>query len=417
MTATACQPRRQAPGSTRAPSNVRATVLCPRSQAPGDLTQILDSTGWCAARYLSDTNYGRITALADCDLAILLDHKCGDSTEAVLDIPQINEVVALLKRSRVGALVLTERPWLFADTDVPWVCVPMDVSPGMARGALQALAQLRSVFQQIATEHAGTELVTRRMHSYLGELDYELRLAARLQAEFLPKELPEIGPIRFATMFRPTAHVSGDLYDVFRLDETHIGFYLSDAVGHGVSAGLLTMFIKHAIQPKRIFSNRYEIVRPSEVVTSLNERLVAQRLPDSQFVTGWYGVIDVKTLRLDYAVAGHPRPFLLEPDGRVSELLGDGCLLGVFANQTYRDYSVRLRPGQRVMLYSDGLENALIDERRPGPEMPIFLKGVEEMLGQPTKQLIASLDEVLDTQPGGLTQADDVSAVILEIEQ
>ena len=85
------------------------------------------------------------------------------------------------------------------------------------------------------------------------------------------------------------------------------------------------------------------------------------------------------------------------------------------AIRRYRDYTVRLQPGQRVMVYSDGLENALIDERRPGPEMPTFLEGVEQMLGQPTKQLIASLEEVLDTQPGGLTHADDVSAVILEI--
>ena len=415
MTATARQPGNHAAGSTRTPSNVRAAVLCPRSRTPVDLTQILDSTNWCTARYLSDTSYDQITALVDCDLAILPDCDCCDSSESVLDIARINDVVALLKRSRVGALVLTERPWLFADSDVPWVCVPMDVSPGMARGALQALAQLRTMFQRIATDHAGMELVTRGMHRYLGELDYELRLAARLQAEFLPRKLPEMGPIRFTTMYRPTAFVSGDLFDIFRLDETHIGFYLSDAVGHGVSAGLLTMLIKHAIRPKRIFDNRYEIVHPSEVVTTLNEHLVAQGLPDSQFVTGWYGVIDVKTLRLDYAVAGHPRPFLLEADGRVSELLGDGCLLGVFPNQTYRDYTVRLQPGQRVMVYSDGLENALIDERRPGPEMPIFLEGVEQMLGQPTKQLIASLEEVLDTQPGGLTHADDVSAVILEI--
>ena len=75
-------------------------------------------------------------------------------------------------------------------------------------------------------------------------LDEELRLAAKLQQDFLPKQLPQVGPIHFHSLFRPAGYVSGDLYDVMRLDEKRVGFFPVDAVGHGMPAALLTMFIK-----------------------------------------------------------------------------------------------------------------------------------------------------------------------------
>src|SRR5689334_16819345 len=68
---------------------------------------------------------------------------------------------------------------------------------------------------------------------YTQRLDEELKLAARLQQDFLPRKLPQVGAVSFNTLFRPASHVSGDLYDVMRLDEHHIGFYMADAVGHG----------------------------------------------------------------------------------------------------------------------------------------------------------------------------------------
>jgi len=67
-------------------------------------------------------------------------------------------------------------------------------------------------------------------------VDQELRLDSRLQRDFLPKQLPTVGDIRFHVLYRPATWVCGDVYDVQRLDERFIGFYLADAVGHGVAA-------------------------------------------------------------------------------------------------------------------------------------------------------------------------------------
>ena len=81
-------------------------------------------------------------------------------------------------------------------------------------------------------------------------------------AERMSRRLPEVGPIRFGALYRPATWVSGDIYDVVRLDETHVGFYVADAVGHGMPAALLTMFIKKALLTKRILGHTYEILPP-----------------------------------------------------------------------------------------------------------------------------------------------------------
>ncbi len=109
------------------------------------------------------------------------------------------------------------------------------------------IAQLDAVHAEVEELRAELNLLRRRdetLNFYLHRLDEELRLAARLQQDFLPRELPQLGPVHFHTLFRPAGYVSGDLYDVVRLDQRRVGFYLADAVGHGMPAALLTMFIK-----------------------------------------------------------------------------------------------------------------------------------------------------------------------------
>ena len=80
----------------------------------------------------------------------------------------------------------------------------------------------------------------------------QLRMAGLVQRDFLPSQLPDSDRLRWATTFLPAEWVSGDIYDVMRIDEQHIGFYIADVVGHGMPAALLTMFIKQALQTKRI---------------------------------------------------------------------------------------------------------------------------------------------------------------------
>ncbi len=122
----------------------------------------------------------------------------------------------------------------------------------------------------------------RALHGQMDRLDEEMRLAARLQRDFLPKTLPEVGRVRFRALFRPAGYVSGDLYDVQRLDEDHVGFYLADAVGHGMPAALLTMFLKRALTTKEITPGGYRLL-DTQFVTGHLETFGVDEVPREEF--------------------------------------------------------------------------------------------------------------------------------------
>src|SRR2546428_9984628 len=172
--------------------------------------------------------------------------------------------------------------------------------------------------------------------------------------------MPEVGRVRSHTLFRPAGYVSGDLYDVMRLDERNVGFYLADAVGHGLPAALLTMFVKQALQTREITpgGDGYRLLDPSETMRRLNNRLIDQNLSHATFATALYGTIDVDTLRLTVSRAGHPSPIILRADGRAEALEPEGSLLGIFPDETYDSCTTQLHPGDRVIAYTDGVEVA-----------------------------------------------------------
>src|ERR1700722_9635666 len=143
---------------------------------------------------------------------------------------------------------------------------------------MDTLAQVQSLQNEVAVLNSELSLLRRdrEMHDFhFSRINEELRLAAQLQQDFLPKSLPQIGPVHFHTLFLPAGYVSGDFYDVMRLDEKHMGFYIADAVGHGVPAALLTMFIKHALTTKQIIAGKgYRLLTASETITRLNQTLI-----------------------------------------------------------------------------------------------------------------------------------------------
>jgi sigma-B regulation protein RsbU (phosphoserine phosphatase) len=250
---------------------------------------------------------------------------------------------------------------------------------------------------------------------YLHRLDEELRLAARLQQEFLPKHLPQVGSIHFHTLYRPAGYVSGDLYDVMRLDEDHVAFFLADAVGHGVPAALLTMFIKNALLPKQITAHGYRLLDPSEVLGRLNDALVEQHLTHATFATAAYGIINVRTRMCRFARAGHPYPLLLRADGTLTDLTCDGGLLGIFANEVYSDKQVQLATGDRLFIYSDGMEVAFCGDQSP-QDTQQWRAELQKRYQMPAEQLVLEISDMLDSESGSLTPKDDLSMIVVEIK-
>jgi len=289
-----------------------------------------------------------------------------------------------------------------------------DESLDMLLGRLATLLDLRKTLNGLASEIQRLKLLNEPLGSHFAQVDEEMRLAARLQRDFLPRELPQVPHLRFATIYRPASWVSGDIYDVMRLDEEHIGFYVADAVGHGMPAALLTMFIKRALVTKRIEGRTYSLVDPGNALKSLNDDMIQQDLSSFQFVTCCYGFLNTKTLRLRIASAGHPAPMRINKKGQMTELDVGGSLLGVFPEQKFETATAQLHPGDKLLLYSDGVEVAFVNE---GPDEPLrFRKEFGSLADLDIQTMCDKLVQIIDREEGSLHPQDDVTIVGLQLD-
>ncbi len=248
------------------------------------------------------------------------------------------------------------------------------------------------------------------------QLETQLKMAGTVQRDFLPQILPDSPQFKWAVAFMPADWVAGDIYDIARIDEKHIGFYLADAVGHSMPAALLTMFLKQAVQMRQTIGNEYRIFTPLEVISSLNQKMFAQHLRGCQFATCCYCLLNTETLTLDYCRAGHPYPILINKNregGGPVQLQTRGSLLGVFEDAQFEQGSVQLHPGDKLLLYSDGAEPFMGTEHN---ETSLnFTKVFSAITALPAKQLTAEFENLVKASRD-TTEPDDITLIAFEIQ-
>lgn len=317
--------------------------------------------------------------------------------------------IRLLEAKRIAAVVLSDRPMPEIDDGHSLVeVVRRDIPLAELRGRLSMIERYHGLLQKLELELRNMERLSKRLNEHFHEIDQEMRLAGRLQRDFLPDLRKPIAGLRFASVFRPASWVSGDMFDVFRVDEEHVGVYLADAVGHGMAASLLSMFIKRAIVPKRIENDRHTVLCPSEIMAALNDALTDQALPNCQFVTACYALINTRTLKLRYARGGHPYPLLMTSGGVVSDLKCSGGLLGLFKGEEFAVYETQLEPGDKLLFYTDGVELAFQDEDESF-NSEAYQKFFESVSRLPIEQVMKAVDHRLDGEAGSLNPKDDVT--------
>ena len=253
----------------------------------------------------------------------------------------------------------------------------------------------------------------RMTEALVDNLSEQLRMAGLVQRDFLPASLPNSDEIRWATTFLPAEWVSGDIYDIARIDEQHIGFYVADVVGHGIPAALLTIFLKQALIMRETIANTYRIFSPAEVMANLNKRMATQKLSGYQFATCCYCLLNVNTLELTFARAGHPYPILIRGTEQPRQLEIRGSLLGIFEDAEYIEGKVQLQKGDKLLLYSDGAEGIVGCLGDRGDFQ--FGEGFCQIKDFSIVEMMDKLNKLVQNQKVIPVEADDVTAVGLEI--
>jgi sigma-B regulation protein RsbU (phosphoserine phosphatase) len=184
----------------------------------------------------------------------------------------------------------------------------------------------------------------------LSEIQKELELARSIQLSILPAAFPDSKHFRVAARYVPMTSVAGDLYDFLVAGDDEAGLLIADVSGHGVPAALIASMVKMAA-----ISQRPNAANPAQLLTGMNAALCGNT--QGQFVTAAYAYLDARAGELRYAAAGHPAMLLLR-DGNVTEVVENGMILAALDGASYTQAVLQLRPGDRLMLYTDGLLEA-----------------------------------------------------------
>jgi serine phosphatase RsbU (regulator of sigma subunit) len=181
----------------------------------------------------------------------------------------------------------------------------------------------------------------------------EMEAARRIQASILPQRLPDVAGIEIAVRYQPMTAVAGDFYDFVLVDSKRLGILVSDTFGHGVPAALIASMVKVALAAQRPHATD-----PAKVLSGLNQILCGQA--HGQFVTAGYLFIDTESRTAVYGGAGHP-PLLLwqHATKQVLSFEENGLVLGFRPDVSYSGVRIPLQPGDRLVLYTDGVIEAM----------------------------------------------------------
>lgn len=186
----------------------------------------------------------------------------------------------------------------------------------------------------------------------LHQQEEELKRAREIQQMLLPNVLPQLAGVQISGAWQPAREVGGDYFDVIALDEKRLGICIGDVAGKGITAALLMANLQASF---RAFATAD--ASPQAVCTKLNKFLSAN-LASGKFVTFFYAILDADQRTLIYESAGHCPGLLIRGNGAAELLRGSGAVLGVLPDWIYQDSTVRLEPGDKLLLSTDGVTEA-----------------------------------------------------------
>ena len=240
-------------------------------------------------------------------------------------------------------------------------------------------------------------------------LERELELAAEMQRSLLPDDLPGFEDYAFAAYLQPARQVGGDFYDVMVLDDEHVAILIADVADKGFHAALFMAMTRTLFWGEAMDSHS-----PAQVAQAVHRGMLQVATTSDVFVTAFYGVLHRPSGRLRYVRAGHDRPLLYRPGQSVKPLPGNGRFLGMLPELTLPEFTLQLQPGDRLLLYSDGVPDAI---NRLGKNYGNAR--LQRILKQGGKQSAKGLVRLIADDVAGWVQKspafDDLTLMVVEV--
>jgi serine phosphatase RsbU (regulator of sigma subunit)/anti-anti-sigma regulatory factor len=234
----------------------------------------------------------------------------------------------------------------------------------------------------------------------------DIRRAELIQRSLLPRSAPPVTGFVFNAVYRPSQKVGGDLYDIQVIDPDHVGICIADAAGHGVSAAMLAVLLKLRMRLRD--ENSGGPVSPGKAMDEVNRAIMGECIAPGLFITAAYCLLNTTTGGLTIASAGHPPLMLHRPSGVVEMCYHTGPALGLVAGAGYAEFRSRLRPGDRLLFYTDGLRDGVNNR---SSSFPSYVAG---LFANPALDGRLLLQSLLDASKDPATsQEDDITAVLL----
>jgi len=237
----------------------------------------------------------------------------------------------------------------------------------------------------------------------------EMEIAREIQETFLPETTPDIPELEIAATTIPAMEIGGDLYDFIPQKDGRMGFVIADVSGKGVSAALYMALCRTQIHTCGAGTGE-----PSEAIDQAN-RLIYDEGRSSMFITVFYAVLDPRKMTLSYVNAGHNPPLLIRGDPPVAEMLeGKGIALGVIENTRAKTWTLPLRHGDLIVLYTDGITEAFNErDEYYGEERMTAL--ITKNRSRPTREIGEALIEDIRLFAGQAPQSDDITFILIKV--
>jgi phosphoserine phosphatase RsbU/P len=237
-------------------------------------------------------------------------------------------------------------------------------------------------------------------------LEGQLEVARQVQLELLPPGDPKLAGFDISAYNFPTEEVSGDYYDWVQIYEDQIGLIIADASGKGVPAALLMAFLRASLRAA------IHIGYAVQISMAKVNYLLWESIERNQFVTAFYGILDGGNRTLVYSNAGHNPPLLLDAEGNARYIERGGLPLGMFRDTRYHQYYLSFKPGQVLVLYTDGVTEAT---NPAGEELgrDRLAQAVKDAAHLSAREMISSLQNEVSKWTDGKGASDDITFFVI----